>query len=95
MPACFNLTRKSDMKSGPVVLQTIDEEMCHHFMVPVHPTKWYQNWYNEIGMMIAIGTSFDELLEKSNDSEYWREMFPIVEWLNENFTASAWHEQKY
>lgn len=103
MPNCFSLTRKSDLKAGPVKLTTIDEEMCKHFNVPCDPKLWYHYWYDIIGFGIATGKSLDDqrkiieeqIIRNTEDSEYdsWdKRTLEIINWLDENFTSDTWAE---
>lgn len=61
MPNCFQLIRKSQPEAGPVVLTEVDEELCRHFGVSIHPYCWYENWYDIIGFRLALGRSFAEI----------------------------------
>lgn len=97
MPNCFNLTRKSSPSAGPVPLTKIDEEMCAHFKVDCHPTRWLQMWYDTIGWHLAMGHSF-EVVRKKIEEDFKGVLkpddllFQICDWLAENFTARAWAE---
>lgn len=63
MPNCFQLIKKSDLEAGPVRLSQIDREMCEHFGVERHPTKYHHEWYNTIGFRLAVGQTFEKQLE--------------------------------
>lgn len=93
MPACFQLFLKSDPEAGPVVLQKVDEMICAHFDVPVDPNYWIGNWYGTIGMMLAIGRTFEDcyydIFKDSNDG--FKEM---IQFLDDNFTTNCWTERK-
>jgi hypothetical protein len=98
MPNCFSLTRKCDITAtstpGPVALQKIDDEMREHFKAPPSDSEWFGGWYNAVGFRLALGMSFEQILEDA------RERYPngsqgieIVEWLQEHFVADAWAER--
>lgn len=96
MPNCFSLTRKSG--GGPVSLTQIDEEMCRHFGVACHPTKWYHYWYDTIGFDLACGGTFakmrakliEQISEDDPESEWDKRTLEIVDWLDANFESDAW-----
>jgi len=89
MPNCFSLTRKSNPEAGPVKLTLIDEELCSHLGVEVHPEYWVHGWYNSIGLMLAMGKSWDECREIFKDSDV---LLPIIDYLEANFITDAWAE---
>lgn len=85
MPNCFTLTRKGENK--PSNFQDIDEAMCKAFNAPVHPDNWYRNWYNTIGMGLAMGNSWDKLREIFDDQ------VDLIDWVELNYTVDTWHER--
>jgi len=89
MPNCFTLTRKSNPEAGPVQLALIDEELCAHLGVEVHPQYWVHGWYNTIGLMLSVGKSWDEGREIFKDSDV---LLPIIDYLEANFITDAWAE---
>jgi len=89
MPNCFTLTRKSDPAAGPVKLTLIDEELCAHLGVEVHPSNWCFGWYDIVGFALAMGKSFAEIREFCEDYE---DLHPIIDYLDANFTTNAWAE---
>ena len=90
MPVCFSLTRKNEKKLA--VLQEIDTELWTHFedAEPKDNDQWYHNWYNCIGLSLAMGKTFDECF----DRDYSERMLEIILYLDEHYTADAWHEHK-
>lgn len=88
MPVCFQLIRKSDPKAGPVALQKIDEEICAHLGVPVDPVQWVNNWYNTIGLGLALGHSFTRIKEIYANPQ----LSVVCDFLEANFTTDAWRE---
>ena len=91
MPYCFQLTRTSDPKAGPVDFCEIDQELCEHFDVPCHPKDWLWGWYDCIGLELAIGHSWEDI-EATDYSEGMKE---IAKYLEENFTVAHWHSRSH
>lgn len=85
---CFQLTRKSNLGSGPVQLTVIDEEICKHLGLPVHPVNYCHNWYNTIGFGLACGKSFDRLREVFKSD---LRSIEIINYLDANFTTNAFY----
>lgn len=88
MPSCFQLYRKGDTE--PTVLQRLDEELCHHFEQPVHPTEWFRAWYHTIGLGLATGSDWNRLRNTYQDRP---ELLEIIDYLETNFTPNAWYER--
>ena len=88
MPNCFQLSRRESKEFTPVPLNTIDEEMCKHFNVPVHPNWYYKEWYNTVGFSLAMGLTFAEIREKQMGDPQ------VVDWLEANFVSSAFYQPK-
>jgi hypothetical protein len=89
MPNCFTLTRKTELEAGPVQLTLIDEELCAYLGQEVDPDNWVYGWYNSIGLMLAIGKSFEECREIFAESNH---LLPIVAYLEANFVTDAWYQ---
>lgn len=87
MPVCFQLSRKG--KKEPIPLQTVDEEICAHMGVPVDETIYYRAWYNTIGMAIALGAGWDQLLEHYKDDP---DRHKIVLFMRDNYDSDNWRE---
>ncbi len=101
MPNHFALTRKSNPSAGYVGLNTIDEELCAHFSVPVDDTQYYNFWYGIIGLGLACGHTFQQIRENITKHAYKdpvsnemddleTRLIEITEYLEEHFTSSAW-----
>lgn len=104
MPYCFRLYRKSEVIHNqeaqkftcvvkplePVALQKVDEEICQMLGVPVDPKYYHQSWYDIIGLYLALGKSFEWIIEEVQDTT----LHEIAVWLNDNFTPYAWYEHK-
>ena len=87
MSNCFQLRSKVSGESRK--LTEIDEELCHHFGAPVHPTRWYEGWYDYIGFCLACGKSFEQIAEIFKDDAA---LVAITEYLAKHYTAEAWAE---
>ena len=95
MPNCFQLTLKGQDKAA--LLSDVDEALCKHLGVEVHPTRYVYGWYNSIGCALACGKDWDWMRQQyqarqANDSEddYSKE-FAILDYLEANYTAEAWY----
>lgn len=105
MPVCFRLIRKGETEATP--LSKIDNELCAALGVEPHPITYYAQWFDFIGIRLAIGQSFDEIiarLEKGiKDADeagdegsmlHFRKLYNAARWLSENFTPECWRENK-
>ena len=99
MPHCFELTDKKTGRVTPLI--EIDRRLCEGFNITPDPKKWYYNWYNYIGLLLATGQSFDMIradlatdADLNPDDSWYRQMHSIASWLDRNYTARAWYEFK-
>lgn len=90
MPNCFQLARKSAPQT-PVALNVIDDELCAHFGVQPDPERYYQNWYNNIGLALAMGLTWDQMKEVVSSDPHG---VAIVEWFEANFISTAWYQPR-
>jgi len=95
MPACFQLTRIG--QTEPEHLQKIDDELWTNYTgaIPVPNDKWYANWYNIIGLSLACGKTFDDILENieaSGDTD--NRLYAVARFLKDNYSTNAWYESK-
>lgn len=88
MPYCYELTKKGDNEPSPLL--QVDIEMCKHFGVESDQFYYYNNWNDDIGIMLAVGKSFKDLLGNPT----WSNNRDILEWLDSNYTVEAWYEAK-
>ena len=99
MSNCFTLTRKGESK--PANLQEIDDEMRQAFGEEPNKEQWLWEWYNEIGLGLALGRDWNQLRDQysrdENDDEdsvlFCQRMQAVVDWLEANFTSNAWAER--
>lgn len=82
MAAYFELISKTTGK--PTIFQTIDDEMREHFGEPESTTQWLENWYNTLGLSIALGGTWETLRAD------WPNKSRIVDWLEQHYTTRAW-----
>ena len=89
MPNCFTLTLKGDKE--PAELAKVDTDLWIKFNgeEPAGNDQWYCHWYDNIGLLLAMGKSFDECIE-----EYKGNMRKIAIYLKENYTSNAWYQHK-
>ena len=90
MPNCFQLLRDG----VAVPLATIDEEMCLHFGVECHRSRYFNSWFDIIGYDLAKGLTFNEIKTSLASASYdnLSTLVQIAEWLEARFTANAWAE---
>jgi len=89
MPNCFTLTRIGS--TVPSALSQVDEALCRHLGVAVHPTKYVAHWYSIIGFALACGAELNqEMVNQYRDDP---ELHRIAEYLLENYTSDAWAER--
>jgi hypothetical protein len=89
MPNCFQLYKKGEEE--PSILQDVDNDLWLKFegSIPEPNDKWYQNWYNTVGLLLAMGESFDQIKENASI-----EMYVVVSYLERIYTHSAWYSHK-
>jgi len=84
MPNCFTLTPKDGDK--PKVFAEIDDEMREHFGAPADAENWYLGWYDTIGLLLALGKTWDEIRTTLPTLSH------IVDYLEERYIPNAWYE---
>lgn len=64
--------------------QDVDEEICALLGVQVDRVNWCRNWYNRVGLLLAVGQSFAEVREVVS-----ADLHPVVDWLEANYTPDV------
>jgi uncharacterized NAD-dependent epimerase/dehydratase family protein len=90
-----------------VHLQEIDSEMCTVFGVAPDPGKYYHQWVDTIGLALARGQSFDDVIKdciegieaqskiaNEDGVNYWTIKLKIAEYLKKNFISAALDEDR-
>lgn len=115
MPSCIRL----EAKDGHLIaapgehakgFHALDEELACHFGDTPDPKLWYYEWYNVIGLKLALGQTLEEAvtsLQKTlkdmryrpkpatlNALAFQQRLVQIAEYLNANYTTDAWKEFK-
>jgi hypothetical protein len=93
MPNCFSLQRKSAPDIN-VPFNQIDDEICAHMGITPDPDKYYLGWYNIIGLALACGQSFPQIINSLREYDD-KLLLDVAEYLNDHFTSNAWVERKY
>jgi hypothetical protein len=103
MPAYFSLTLKGE--SEPMPLAKVDDLICEKLGVAADPDKYYANWYDVIGLLLALGkgelgsTSLrqavldfysDTLAPPEVLAPLREEKLQVLRVLEEYFTSNAW-----
>jgi hypothetical protein len=89
MPNCFSLTRIGEKE--PEKFAKIDEEMCREFGVEPDPVKFYNSWFDVIGLGLACGWDWEKIKEINKD---WPEILLIIDWLEKNYVYDSWYESR-
>lgn len=88
MPNCFQLSRKGSPKFTPVSLNTIDEELCKAFGVPVNKDRYFREWYGTIGLALAVGHDWQAIKEKGLGDP------TVVDWLAMHYDFDVFYMAK-
>lgn len=84
--------QSNNEQSWPESFSSIDNKLCEHFGVPVHPDKYYTppgefNWYDAIGWSCinkSLATFANELEEDG------LELAKAIRWIDDNYTLISW-----
>ncbi len=88
MPNCFQLIDKET--NEPAVFAHIDDRLCEHLGVEPDKKKFLYNWYDTIGLGLAMGKTWDEM------RTWWANDSPkqnVINFLEQNYTPDAWRER--
>jgi len=81
MTKFFYLTKIGEDSTSS--LNSVDEALCNHFGEPVSSDYWYQDWYNTLGLALAVGRSWE------NMKKVYPKKIDAIEFLQENYTVTA------
>jgi hypothetical protein len=92
-----SLARKNNVQAGPVPPREIDKQMCEAFGIIPHRENYYYDWIDTIGLALARGKSFEQIIEECNDNirqypdsgPYYEIKIRIVEHLREHYTSDT------
>jgi hypothetical protein len=92
MPNCFQLTPKG--ATEPQALTEIDERIAREvFGEEPDEVRYCRGWYDCIGLMLAIGKSFDDMRKPDENGLTWSEdIMRIIDFLDKHYTSNAWAE---
>ena len=91
MANCIQFVDK--VTNEPAILNRLDELICKHLNVDVHPRSWCRDWFNIIGERAAGGKSYDEIRTYLGTYEDWEsELTPILDFLQARYRLKAWSE---
>lgn len=96
MPTCFQLYRRDTGEAQ--YFQTIDRELCQNLDLPYSDDRYTCLWYNIIGLMLAMGKTFEQITDLFNDGAWDdrnTDLLRINHYLMEHYTADSWHEIDY
>jgi len=86
MAHCYQLTLKGS--SAPSTLASVDEALCKHLGIEVHPTNWCMNWGNIEALGFAMGYDMDKI--RSIDPSGPRE--ELRAYLESNYDVVSWRQ---
>ena len=74
-------------KRNPVPLAEVDNTICQALGKPIHPVRWYLNWFNLLGFGLASGEDYVKLAKHYEDDP---ELLEVLAVLREKFTYYTW-----
>lgn len=93
MPACFQLYRKNDTTTA-LQLTDVDEEICKHMRLPVDEKKWCHNWYDTIGLAIALGMPLGSDKLRDHFAGCRPELLSVLSFMESEYQSNAFHSYK-
>ena len=88
MPVCFTLINKNTGLSDEGFAE-IDDKICQVFGMQPDTYRWVFNWYNCLGMLMAMGRSYQELKEIYEGNN---DLLQVIDWLEDNYIIDYWRE---
>lgn len=85
--------------STPASFQQVDNAICQNLDLPWDADRYACEWYDSIGLRIALGKSFQEIADEFKSAltdrpeqfrEWYYNMLRINHYLLENYTTEAW-----
>ena len=100
MPNCFSLTRKGETETAS--LSDVDVEICNMLGVEVDKKYWVGGWYGTIGLLLAMGRSFEDINtifnkesdEHPDETDIYSTLKRILAFLSENYVSDCWYESR-
>lgn len=95
MPAYFKLI---DKETGEVAnAQRLDNRMWRELgNSEPHPKRWYGDWYDLIGLDLALGKSFEEVRQRLMESEWTgARTLDALDFIAERYDVDSGHMSKY
>lgn len=83
--------RKTNEVASP---QEVDEALCNHFGVSVVPESRYKNWFDIVGLLLAVGLRGEGLQNQiragSWDPETAYALVEVAEFIEEHYETKSW-----
>ena len=89
MPNYFRLINRETNEGDKFA--DIDDKICAHLGVAPHPEKFYESWYDLLGLDMATGASWQMMRERWN---YDKTLIRIVDYLEERYRIEAWYSAR-
>lgn len=108
MPACYQLIPKGS--NEPMSLHAVDAQLVWHFrdanpynpwlkqhgQSENHESRWFADWHNVIGFLLATGSNFEQIRAKladwTDDAQYRALLTEICNYLEAQFHPDFWTE---
>lgn len=111
MPVCFQLFKKNEdgtVSKTAAKLDDVDKEICTLLGHEYNPKKWCGltkdrvdglDWYNIVGLCIAMGRTCDEIKEtvlsgEHADNEVNSNIIKVCDYIKEHYDSNSWREFK-
>jgi hypothetical protein len=88
MPNCFTLRKKGAKELSN--FSAIDEELCALLGEPVHEKYYVADWYNSIGLALAMGKDWAWCRENFSGDKIQK----IISHLEANYDSDAWYSPR-
>ncbi len=96
MPNCIRFYPKSAPTEAITLIQ-LDENICVHLGVEVHPVRYVEGWFDDIAFYGALGKSYEEirkiLIEDYCGHENCATLLKILDYLEANYTMDSYYER--
>lgn len=93
MPSCVQF--KSRASSEIAMLAAVDESVCSHFHVDPDPERFYEGWFDTIGLLLAMDRRGVELRDEirrvwGDDDSQMKLMLELAKFLEATYDIGSW-----
>lgn len=102
MPVCFQLFNRAT--NEPVSLRRLDDDLRAWFGAPVDDVHYFRDWYDTIGLRLALGKSFDQIrveflcyeektrIAAPHESTWYRGVLEVLDMIECAYSSESWRE---